>query len=115
MANAIPSLSGQQWIGPSEEAWLILDPQRQYEDAWNRAASFIAIVPTPERSEPEIRLQQEDVIIVYIDPCSQALDVLLVTHMVASEPVSSPCLAKIGEYSLGGVRQFAYVRSASVQ
>jgi hypothetical protein len=111
MANAIPSLSGQQWIGPSEDAWLVLDPQKGYNEVWNRAASFVAIVPAPGINEPEIVLLQQDVILVRIDPCDAALSTFRVDHMISSQPVSSPCLTNVGEYSLGDVRQFVYERS----
>lgn len=113
MANGIPALSGQQWTGPAEDAWLILDPGRVYENEWNRGASYIVIAPTPGVAPSEIESPQADIIIVRVDPCDPALSQLSVDHMIASSPIESACLVPIGEFTLGGAARFAYTRVAS--
>ena len=39
VGNGAPSVTGWQITGPREESWLLLDTDREYEDAWNRGAS----------------------------------------------------------------------------
>ena len=41
MSNGVPALSGQQWLGPDEEAWRVLDPSGRSRSAWNRGASYV--------------------------------------------------------------------------
>lgn len=111
MANAIPSLSGQQWAGPSREAWMVLDPDGNYVEAWNRGTATVVISPTVGLAAPEIEAPHPDLIVVRLDPCDPALDVFQVTHMIASTPTESPCLSRIGEVNLGGATRFMYRRS----
>jgi len=104
-------VADQQWTGPVEDAWTVLDPQGEYEDSWNRAASFIAVVPAPGSLELKVVAPRQDIVAVYVDPCDSAIDALEVTHMIAPDPIDSICLTKIGNHGLDGIRQFVYTRS----
>jgi hypothetical protein len=111
MANAVPSLSGQQWTGPSKEAWMIFDPDLVYVDVWNRGTASIAIIPTVDLDAPIIRATQEDIINIWVDPCDASLETFGVTHMITSTPTESPCLTPIRDFTFGRATRFAYRRS----
>ena len=113
MANAIPSLSGQQWTGPSREDWMVLDPEEKHVRAWNRGTSYIAVIPTVGLAEPMVETPQPDIIVIRIDPCDPALDTFQVTHMITSAPSASQCLLLVGEFEFGGDTRYAYKRSDS--
>jgi hypothetical protein len=111
MANAIPSLSGQQWTGPARESWMVLDPEERYVQAWNRGTSYIAVLPIVGLAEPIIETPQPDIIVIRIDPCDAALDTFQVTHMITSTPMDSPCLSLIGEFEFSRTTRFTYQRT----
>ena len=72
--------------------------------------SSIFIVPTVGLSDLEMESPYPDVIVVRVDPCDPALDEFQVTHMIASAPIESQCLADVGSFNFGGATRFAYQR-----
>ena len=52
MSNGVPALSGQQWLGPDEEAWRVLDPSGRSRSAWNRGASYVVFDWAPGEQPP---------------------------------------------------------------
>jgi len=111
MANAIPSLSGQQWTGPSEDAWRIVDPLGRYRDAWNRAASYVIVRMVPDLVQPEVEAVRNDIIEIRVDPCSPLLDEFRVGHVITSSQIPSPCLELTQEFEFGGSTRFLYERT----
>ena len=113
MANGISSLSGQQWTGPHEAAWEILDPGRTAVDAWNRGTAIIIVTSAPGQARASISSPQADVIRVVIDPCDVALDAFQISHMVTTTPTESQCLRYLDAFELNGATRYVYVREGS--
>ncbi|HRD99913.1 MAG TPA: FGGY family carbohydrate kinase, partial [Ilumatobacteraceae bacterium] len=110
MANAVPSLSGQQWVGPRPEAWRVLDPSGAAEERWNRGSAYIVLRWAVDDLAPRIANPAPDVIDVTLSPCDPALDVFGVRWVVASGPLDAPCLTPAATFTLGAHEQFVYAR-----
>lgn len=108
MANSQRSLSGQQWVGPSESAWRKLDPDGTYEDVWNRGASFIRFVWNVPGSPTEIKLVQADLMDVVVDPCSADLQSLGLRLISSGRPLTDDCVSEVGSISFGGTQRYLY-------
>jgi hypothetical protein len=108
MANGLRSLSGQQWLGPNTEAWLVLDPDRRYEDSWNRGASYVSFRWAPPGARTEIHSPQQDQVVPVADPCAPALGRLGLRAIVSSNRLVSPCLVQLATFSFGGVTRRVY-------
>ncbi len=108
MSNAAPSLSGQQWIGPDEQAWAILDPRGQYRDTWNRGASYVHFGWLPAGEPLRVELPNPDVIWVRADPCDARLKRLGLARVVASEPLDGSCLTLDRSVTFGGRPRAVY-------
>jgi hypothetical protein len=113
MSNAAPSLSGQQWIGPDEQAWAILDPPGQYRELWNRGASYVHFGWLPAGSPLRVELPSPDVIWVRADPCDAKLRRLGLARIVASEQMNGNCLTLDRRITFGGRSRAVYRVAAS--
>lgn len=111
MANALPSLSGQQWAGPNRHAWEVLDPDRSDELTWNRGATYINFAFGPAGSRPVLELRSTDVIVVTVDPCGEALTDLDVKFIVSRSPLSGRCLSQRERLDFGGSPRYVYERT----
>ncbi len=111
MANAIPSVSGQQWAGPNRDAWEVLDPDDSEELTWNRGATYINFAYGRSGSVPTLELRSTDVIVVTVDPCGPALDRLDVGFVVSRAPLSASCLEQRESFDFGGSRRYVYSRT----
>ncbi len=107
MANGVPALSGQQWLGPDEDAWRVLDPSERSRDEWNRGASYVVFAWAP--GEPtRVRAVAEDIVQVRTDPCGDAVRQLGLRVAVSSRPLRAPCLAETGTFRWGATEQRLY-------
>lgn len=105
LANGVPSLSGMQRSGPDREAWLTLDEQARFEQAWNRGGGYSNFYWT-EGLPTEITSNGYDVISTAIDPCRLAELEPRLGHIVSNRPLTaSPCLQRVDEVTWVG-RQF---------
>ena len=48
VANGAPMLTGYQVTGPIVEEWEKVDPDREYEDVWNRGASYLYVAASTD-------------------------------------------------------------------
>jgi hypothetical protein len=110
MANAVPSLSGQQTAGPNVAAWQRLAPGQQA--MWNRGASYVVFHWQEDRDRPTLALPSPDMIDVSIDPCSDVLDRFDVRTIVSSGTLDkSSCLNLRSVIEFGGAPHYVYRRS----
>ena len=108
-ANGFADRSGVD-LYPDAEAWSVLDPDRQYEEAWNRYAhvrwEFDPAVP-----DPSIALTYVDAITVRISPCDPALEALNIRYVVSPEPIAGSCFDSVATVrSPKGQQQIISVR-----
>jgi hypothetical protein len=111
IATGAPRLSGQQFFGPSKDAWRVLDPTGVDEVVWNRGASFIRMFWLPEGSPTELVSDGPDQILIRIDPCSSALKELGVTRIVAQAPLNASCLSREIKSNWQGLDIYIYERA----
>jgi hypothetical protein len=107
-ANAQPSLSGQQWVGPNIKEWRKIDPTKKFEAAWNRGAAFIHFNWIAPGEETVIEAPQLDVIAISIDPCAHALELLHVRFIVTGRTLKNRCLTERKRFAFGGVERRIY-------
>jgi hypothetical protein len=107
MAAGQPSLTGQQWVGPREPAWTVLDPRGRSRFFWNRGASYIRFEWTPGKLT-RIDTTGPDGIRVRIDPCAPELKRLGLKLVVSIEPLHAPCLVPEGRIAWGGSNRWVY-------
>lgn len=103
MANAIPSLSGQQWVGPNPSAWRRLDPTGARESVWNRGTSYIVF--RWERKETPLQIgtpKSADMIEISATPCDPLLKSVGLGMVVSRQPLPGTCLQPEGTMSFGG-------------
>lgn len=108
MANAIPSESGQQWVGPNSEQWIFLDPTRKYVDNWNRGQAFITFRWNESLTSPIITNPSPEQILIEISPCDAALSSLKITRIISGQNLKSGCLAYASSTSMGGIEWRIY-------
>jgi hypothetical protein len=107
MATGQPSLSGQQWIGPRDRTWRMLDPRGVARPSWNRGASYIRFEWTPGK-RTRIDTPGEDVVRVRIDPCADELRRLGVSLVVSIDALNAPCLVPKGRIAWGRAQRWIY-------
>ena len=107
MATGQPSLTGQQWIGPREPAWALLDPLGRSRSSWNRGASYVRFEWKPGKPT-RIDLLGEDAIRVRIDPCAPELERLGLALVVSIEALDAPCLVPKGRIMWRGADHRVY-------
>ena len=96
--NGVRMVSGQQYWGPDEEAWLLLDPFEAAEAQWNRGTSYVTFAWDPAIAEAQIIAVQADLIQVRIDPCATALAELNIGWIVSSRRLDGACLTEVAEF-----------------
>jgi hypothetical protein len=93
LANGVPSLSGFQRSGPDVGAWERLDPDHDFEEAWNRGGGYVPF-SFAEGEPTEIATDGFDVTFVKTDPCVVA-DEFPVSHVVSAQDLSGSCLERV--------------------
>jgi hypothetical protein len=91
-------VSGQQFWGPDEGTWSLLDPFEAAEAQWNRGTSYVTFAWDPAMAEAQIIAVQADLIQVRIDPCATALAELNIGWIVSSRRVDGACLTEVAEF-----------------
>lgn len=110
MANAVPSLSGQQTAGPNYAAWQSFAPNQR--GIWNRGASYVVFQWQENTERPTLALPSPDMINVEIDPCSDVLDRFEVRTIVSSRSLDeSNCLNLRSVIEFGGRPHYVYRRA----
>ncbi len=107
MSNGVPALSGQQWLGPDEEAWRVLDPSGRSRSAWNRGASYVVFDWAPGETTT-IRALAEDIVQVRTDPCGDGVRALGLRVAASSRPLDAACLEEVGRFHWGATEQRLY-------
>jgi len=90
VASGVPQMTGQQSYGPDYKTWELLDPQRNFESAWNRAQTYINF-QWDIGTEVNIWNPSPDVIQVVLDPCEPRLDRLQLGWIITPHQISSSC------------------------
>ncbi len=112
VSNGIPTMNGDQWTGPTD-LWLVLDPDRTEEAAWNRAASVIGFVWNPSLEGPVISSPQSDLIRIEISPCDPVLAELGVIRIVATAALTAACLGPEAVFEYSAVQRYIYAIDGS--
>lgn len=119
ISSGVPSLSGHQVTGPVDPQWRKLDPQQRFRPAWNRGASYLEIRWTAHRPQASVADtsiavgNSADQIVVSVDPCVLRPAGLPVEGVIASRPLTSPCLAAHGTFRWAGVVRYVYTLKGS--
>lgn len=106
----VQNLSGVN-LYPNVPAWELIDPDHEYENAWNRYAQSVWSFDTSSKA-PVVRLVQADMIEVTINPCDPVLDAFNVRHLVTPRRMQASCLSSPTE-TVGpdGVTTYFYERT----
>jgi len=106
----VQNLSGVN-LYPNVPAWELIDPDREYENAWNRYSQAVWSFDMSLKA-PVVRLVQADMIEVVINPCDPVLDKFNVRHLVTPRRMQGTCLSAPSEVvGPEGVPAYFYERS----
>jgi len=106
----VQNLSGVN-LYPNVPAWELIDPDREYENAWNRYSQAVWAFDVSSKA-PVVRLVQTDMVEVIINPCDPVLDKFNVRHLVTPRRMQGSCLSAPSEVvGPEGVPVFFYERS----
>ncbi len=111
MANGAGSLGGQQWVGPEEFAWRILDPPGRFRSSWNRGASYVIFQWAKPDSTIRISRLQQDMVRVDVDPCDESLHELGLRFVMSITKLDRPCLTLRTRFTWGGNPRWVYAVS----
>ena len=115
VANGVPTLTGYQVTGPVRTQWRKLEPSGEFEDKWNRGASYVQMnfVDSPS-SAVEISNPTNDTILITADPCWLNTKIPI-SYVLATKELSNSCLAASGQFRWSGAKVRVYqVKSAEV-
>jgi len=87
---AVQNLSGVN-LYPNVRAWELIDPDHEYENAWNRYSQAVWSFDVSSKA-PVVRLVQADMVEVTISPCDPVLDTFNVRHLVTPRRMQASCL-----------------------
>ena len=106
----VQNLSGVN-LYPNVPAWELIDPDHEFENAWNRYAQAVWSFDVSLKA-PVVRLVQADMIEVLVNPCDPVLDKFNVRHLVTPRQMQGPCLSAPSEVAgPDGIPAFFYERS----
>jgi hypothetical protein len=108
VANGAPTLTGNQVTGPIESQWEKIDPDREFEQVWNRGASYLYVVFDGDRDAPWVEEAAFDVIVVHAHPCWLAESDLDVGYAVSSTEIRSRCVERTNTFRWNGGPQYVY-------
>lgn len=102
LANGVPSLSGFQRSGPRADQWERIDPEGNFERAWNRGGGYSAW-HWEEGAATRVESDGYDLISTTIDPCTAASAFPELSTIASSKPLeASSCLAGAGSLRWNG-------------
>lgn len=106
----VQNLSGVN-LYPNVSAWELIDPDHEYENAWNRYAQAVWSFDVSSKA-PVVRLVPADMIEVTVNPCDPVLDKFNVRHLVTPRQMQGSCLSAPSEVvGPDGIPAFFYERS----
>ena len=108
IANGAPLLTGNQVTGPLVSEWEKIDPDHEYEDVWNRGASYLYVAFDGERDAPWVEEAAPDVIVVHADPCWLAESDLDVGYVVSTLELPARCAKPLRTFRWNGGPQYVY-------
>ena len=103
----MPSLSGFQRTGPDVEKWERLDPDHEFEVAWNRAGGYVPFIFTPGE-QLKIETNGFDVTYVSVDPCDLAERFPELGHIASTTELDAACLSDDGTTQWAGTQMHLY-------
>ncbi len=108
LANGAPMLTGNQVTGPLVSEWEKIDPDHEFEDVWNRGASYLYVAFDGEREAPWVEEAAPDVIVVHAHPCWLAASDLGVGFLVSTLEVPGRCVEQVRTFTWNGGPQYVY-------
>ncbi|TGN66427.1 hypothetical protein EXE59_22565 [Nocardioides eburneiflavus] len=108
IANGAPTLTGNQVTGPIVSEWEKVDPDHEYENVWNRGASYLYVAFDGERDAPWVEEAAPDVIVIHAHPCWLAESDLDVGYVVATLEIPGPCVRPLRTFTWNGGPQYVY-------
>lgn len=108
VANGAPTLTGNQVTGPIVSEWENIDPDHEYEDVWNRGASYLYVAFDGERDAPWVEEAAPDVIVVHTRACWLAESDLDVGYVVSTLEITGPCVKPLRPFRWYGGTQYVY-------
>lgn len=108
VANGAPMLTGSQVTGPIVSEWEKIDPDRQYEEVWNRGASYLYVELDGPRDAPTVEAAAPDVIVIHAHPCWIAESDLDVGYLVSTTEIPARCATPLRTFRWNGVEQRVY-------
>jgi hypothetical protein len=106
----VQNLSGVN-LYPNVPAWELIDPDHEFENAWNRYAQAEWLFDVSSKA-PVVRLVQADMVKVTVNPCDPVLDKFNVRHLVSLRLMEGSCLSAPSEVvGPDGAPAFFYERS----
>lgn len=108
IANGAPLLTGNQVTGPLVSEWEKIDPDHEYENVWNRGASYLYVAFDGERDAPWVEEAAPDVIVVHAHPCWLAESDLDVGYLVATLEIPGRCVRPLRTFTWNGGPQYVY-------
>lgn len=108
IANGAPTLTGNQVTGPIVSEWEKVDPDHEYENVWNRGASYLYVAFDGERDAPWVEEAAPDVIVIHAHPCWLAESDLDVGYLVSTIEVTGRCVTPVRTFTWNGGPQYVY-------
>lgn len=108
IANGAPTLTGNQVTGPIVSEWEKVDPDHEYENVWNRGASYLYVAFDGERDAPWVEEAAPDVIVIHAHPCWLAESDLDVGYVVATLEIPGGCVRPLRTFTWNGGTQYVY-------
>jgi hypothetical protein len=100
-------------VGPDRASWRVLDPDDKYEQEWNRGAAYVRFSWAPPGTPTRVEVPAGDFIVVWVDPCDDALDQFHVERVLSTSPLNRGCLRPIGTLVFGDQTRYIYAREDS--
>lgn len=108
IANGAPTLTGNQVTGPIVSQWEKIDPDHEFEEVWNRGASYLYVAFDGERDAPWVEAAAPDVIVVHANACWLASSGLDVGFVVSTLEIPGPCTKALRTFTWNGGPQYVY-------
>lgn len=108
LANGVPTLSGLQRSGPDMEMWQRIDPEKKFEEAWNRGGGYVPFGWAAPGEETEISTDGFDLTFVAIDPCVLAEAMPELGHIASSTELTGECLQSDSTMEWAGSPVYVY-------
>ncbi len=95
----------------SPKGWGVLDPLSEARTTWNRFA-YVLFYWRSGTDEVKIEAPSPDVVTVGIDPCSERLTRLELTHILSTTQLTGDCLNYVTSTKWMGIERYIYSRES---